>query len=90
MRYYYGKNKAKAKEISLYDLLIKELSKNHENIESGIFSDLSSQWININQRVKDDQITVVLSFDPMTDEITNTSVYKSPYKLCEDDMIKII
>lgn len=89
MKYYIGKNKKTATPISLFGLLKQEFGKNM-NIQPGMFNDKSGAWINIDKRKGDHQISVVISLDPVDDEITDVSVYKTPYRLYEDETTKII
>ena len=89
MKIYSGKNKLRAKQTSLIDLLynsLKELESGTFHVEKDRFSDNSSEWIEIKQiRGREAEVSVTISFDDCAPNITGISVYESKIKTIIDE-----
>lgn len=77
MKIYVGKNKLKAKETSLKQLILDSLNikQNNIDVEHDRFDDDSASWINFNHHLKNTndgvRLDVTITFNPSDDNIIN-------------------
>jgi len=92
MKIYIGKNKKKAKEVTLKQLICLSLEKGLK-IKSDRFSDDSGSWIDIIQDRLDRKgtIDVHLSFDPKDDNtIIDVDIWTAEYILDDENAKRIV
>jgi hypothetical protein len=94
-----GKNKKDKLKLeitktNLRNILAQQLTEKNLDVSEGVFEDQSASWILVKGDIKvsDEEIfrlDIELGFNADGDEITGINVFKVPFKLTEEDVIKI-